>query len=586
MSEHPQDDQMEGRDDSLRTDLTDGESADVQATDGTEDRGTGRVEGVSAWQPPRRNPMEEDSLRDSDESSASRLSDMAAQLDLSQRKNHALAAALTKAAEELGKAKSQMEQLAKPPMSFAVFISQDRISLDSHNVRHATAEIALSNRRMIVPVAPNVDLQRATCGESVLLNENMVLVEFRGRHQTGQVRSVLQVIDMPNLVVQDSSGAASVVTRAGKVMDTRIVAGDRVILDDSGHIALDLLPAEDETNLVLEETPDVSYADIGGLDSQIDRIRDAVQLPFEHRELFERYDLRPPKGVLLYGPPGNGKTMIAKAVAHSLAQGTHARRGIFLSVKGPELLNKFVGESERLIRGIFKRARERAAQGALVIVFIDEMDSLLRTRGSGVSSDVETTIVPQFLAELDGVEALDNVIVIGASNRVDMIDPAVLRPGRLDVKIRVDRPNKAQATSILRHYLTNDLPLQLDRDSESLASSVVSDAFSRGADRKVCDVCDERGQWTSVFFADVISGAMLKNIVDRAKTKAVKASIESGSDVALGESILADAVQDEFVESADSIGDADPSQWSNITGLDVGRVVRIERGRESEGRPA
>lgn len=524
----------------------------------------------------------DESLRMQETRSTSQLEDMAAQLDASQRKNHALAAALTKAAEELGKAKAQMEQLAKPPMSFAVFIAPDHISLDSHNVRHATAEVALANRRMIVPVAPSIDIQRAVRGESVLLNENMILVECRGQHATGQVRSVLQVLDAPNLVVQDSSGGASVVTRSGTLMDTRIVAGDRVVLDDSCHIALDLLPAEDETNLVLEETPDVSYADIGGLDSQIGRIRDAVQLPFEHRDLFKRYDLRPPKGVLLYGPPGNGKTMIAKAVANSLARGTHASRGIFLSVKGPELLNKFVGESERLIRGIFKRARDRAAQGALVIVFIDEMDSLLRTRGSGVSSDVETTIVPQFLAELDGVEALDNVIVIGASNRVDMIDPAVLRPGRLDVKIRVDRQNRPQAANILQHYLTNDLPLQLDNDSDSLVSLIVRDIFAREDRRRVCEVCDERGQWTSIFFADVVSGAMLKNIVDRAKTKAVKASIQSGSDVALSAAIFSEAVQDEFQESADSIGDADPSQWSNITGLDVGHVVRIERSRDAE----
>lgn len=515
-------------------------------------------------------------------SMSDQLRTMSEQLDASQRKNHALAAALTKAAEELGKAKSQMEQLANPPLSIAVFIAVDRISLDRHNVRHATAEVAVGNRRMIVPVAEHVDIQRASSGESVLLNENMILVECRGAQHTGQIRTVTQVLDSSNLVVQDSSGTACVIARSRNLQDTRIAPGDRVVLDDSAHIALALLPAEDETNLVLEETPDVSYADIGGLDTQIERIRDAVQLPFEHRELFERYDLRPPKGVLLYGPPGNGKTMIAKAVAHSLAQGAHNGRGIFLSVKGPELLNKFVGESERLIRGIFKRARERAAQGALVIVFIDEMDSLLRTRGSGVSSDVETTIVPQFLAELDGVEALDNVIVIGASNRVDMIDPAVLRPGRLDVKIRVDRPNAVQAASILKHYLTKDVPMQLDHGRDSLVETIVDDIFSRDERRRVCDVCDDNGQWTRVFFADVVSGAMLKNIVDRAKTRAVKASIESESDVALSAALCTAAVQDEFVESADSIGDADPSQWSNITGLDIGHVIRIERVHDDE----
>ena len=345
-------------------------------------------------------------------------------------------------------------------------------------------------------------------------------------------------------------------------------------VDSSGRLALELLPGEDDADLVLEETPDVTFADIGGLDEQIERIRDAVQLPFLHRELFERYNLNPPKGVLLYGPPGNGKTLIAKAVAHMLAEGTESG-GVFLSVKGPELLNKFVGESERLIRLIFARARERAASGRPVIVFIDEMDSLLRTRGSGVSSDVETTIVPQFLAELDGVEQLDNVMVIGASNRVDMIDPAVLRPGRLDVKIRVDRPGPRQADDIIRHYLTDDLPLEQGVDAHALARVLVGDIYAQDEHRHVCDVCDEHGQWRAIHMSDVVSGAMLKNIVDRAKTRAVKASIETGAAAALSVDMLAMAAQEEFRESMDAILDADPVQWSRIAGFESGSVTRI-----------
>ena len=309
---------------------------------------------------------------------------------------------------------------------------------------------------------------------------------------------------------------------------------------------------------MLEEVPDVTFADIGGLDSQIERIRDAVQLPFLHRSLYERYNLKAPKGVLLYGPPGNGKTMIAKAVAHALSDGFGRGSGVFLSVKGPELLNKFVGESERL-----------------VIVFIDEMDSLLRTRGTGVSSDVETTIVPQFLSELDGVESLDNVMVIGASNRVDMIDPAVLRPGRLDVKIRVDRPGADQAASIIRHYLTDDLPLQPGLDADGLSRVLVRDIYTRSSRRHLCDACNDQGQWSAIFLSDVASGAMLKNIVDRAKTKAVKASILGGDDVALNVELLGEAVEDEFVETRGSVMDVDPVQWSRINGMDNGRVVRI-----------
>jgi proteasome-associated ATPase len=262
-------------------------------------------------------------------------------------------------------------------------------------------------------------------------------------------------------------------------------------------------------------------------------------------------------------------------VAHALAEGSGTGSGVFLSVKGPELLNKFVGESERLIRIIFKRARERAESGRPVIVFIDEMDSLLRTRGSGVSSDVETTIVPQFLAELDGVEQLDNVIVIGASNRVDMIDPAVLRPGRLDVKIRVDRPGAAQAKQIVRHYLTDDLPLDPDMDADALAGILVSDIYAREERRHIADLRDEQGRWSPLYMADIVSGAMLRNIIDRAKTHAVKQSIESGSDIRLDAQLLGAAVEEEYGESADSVLDADAQQWSRINGVAGGRVVAL-----------
>lgn len=323
-----------------------------------------------------------------------------------------------------------------------------------------------------------------------------------------------------------------------------------------------------------KDKPDVRFSDVAGVDealAELEEVREFLAEP----EKFTRLGAKIPKGVLLYGPPGNGKTMIAKAVAHALSDGFGRGSGVFLSVKGPELLNKFVGESERLVRQIFTRARERAADGRPVIVFIDEMDSLLRTRGTGVSSDVETTIVPQFLSELDGVESLDNVMVIGASNRVDMIDPAVLRPGRLDVKIRVDRPGADQAASIIRHYLTDDLPLQPGLDADGLSRVLVRDIYTRSSRRHLCDACNDQGQWSAIFLSDVASGAMLKNIVDRAKTKAVKASILGGDDVALNVELLGEAVEDEFVETRGSVMDVDPVQWSRINGMDNGRVVRI-----------
>ena len=439
-------------------------------------------------------------------------------------------------------------------------VKVDSTRTDEDGIQHASAEVISGTRRMVVPVASNVNAARLTAGATVMLNEKLVLVEQRDADTVGQIRSVKQVLDDGRLIVTDASGNPVLIRRSGALAYAGINQGDRIIVDPSVRLAIEALPAEGDKDLVLEETPDVTFADIGGLDSEIGRIRDAVQLPFQHRALFERYDLKPPKGVLLYGPPGNGKTMIVK--------------GVFLSVKGPELLNKYVGESERLIRLIFQRARERAADGNPVVVFIDEMDSLLRTRGSGVSSDVETTIVPQFLSELDGVESLDNVMVIGAYNRVDMIDPAVLRPGRLDVKIRVGRPKTNQAIAIVDHYLTDDLPLEDGVDAHALSAVLVHDIYGTSERRHLCDVQEENGQWHALFLADVVSGAMLKNIVDRAKTRAVKESIETGLDVALTVPLLAAAVEDEYRETRDSMADVDPEQWSRINGMDPIRRIR------------
>ncbi|WEV58368.1 proteasome ATPase [Bifidobacterium sp. ESL0728] len=500
--------------------------------------------------------------------------ELARENDNLRAKNHALAVALTRAGKELQKAKSQLGLMAAPPLNFATMVRVDSCSTDEQGVQHAKAEVLSGNRRLVVPVASNVPASRLVGGRTVLLNENMVLVEQRGLEISGTVRVVKQVLDDGRLMVADESGNVTLIERASALADVTIEPSARILVDSMARMALEVLPVENATDLVLEQTPDATFEDIGGLDSQIERIKDAVELPFLHRKLFERYDLRPPKGVLLYGPPGNGKTLIAKAVANALSGGD-AENGVFLSVKGPELLNKYVGESERLIRLIFKRARTRAAEGKPVIVFIDEMDSLLRTRGSGVSSDVETTIVPQFLAELDGVESLDNVMVIGASNRVDMIDPAVLRPGRLDVKIRIDRPDKEAAAQIVSHYLTDNLPYESDQDAETLTKVLVDSVYADGPQRHICDVCDDQGRWSRVTLADVMCGAMLKNIVDRVKTHAVKDSITLGRPMEIGADAVLDAVDDEFEETSDSVMDSDPAQWSKINGIAGGHAVRI-----------
>ena len=512
----------------------------------------------------------EDSVSDASRSA------LAEQNDALRVRNHRLAQALERAGKELDKAKARLDQAQEPPLTVATMVTVDSVRFDAQGVRHASAEVSVGSRRLIVPVSTGVELSRLSPGDAVTLNDSMVLVAVRAVDRLGQVRRVSRLLEDGRLIVTDGSGNAVVVDRAASMSQDTLTGDDSVIMDPSGRFAVEVVNGHDDADLVLEETPDVDFDDIGGLDAQIERIRDAVQLPFLHRGLFERYNLRPPKGVLLYGPPGNGKTLIAKAIANSLA-GMSDARGVFLSVKGPELLNKYVGESERLIRVIFRRARERAAAGRPVIVFIDEMDSLLRTRGTGVSSDVETTIVPQFLSEMDGVDGLGNVIVIGASNRVDMIDPAVLRPGRLDVKIRIDRPGRIQAESILRHYLTEDLPFDAGVRPQDLVGLLASDIYRVDESRHVCDVRDDQGRWSPVWFADVTSGAMLRNIVDRAKTDAVKSSIRSGSDVAIDVDMLASAVQEEYEQTCDEILDADPQQWSRVNGIGDGRVVAIRR---------
>ncbi len=499
----------------------------------------------------------------------------AAVMDALRERNHALAQALNRAGKELTKAKTQLAQMASPPLNFALALGVDSVSFDEMGVQHASLEVLYGSRRMVLALAPGVRADRIRPGQTLLLDENMVVVQVRDQATTGPLRQVSRIMDSGILEVKDASGASSLVGRSGALMDADLSVGNQVMVDPAGQLALSLVPEQEQNDLVLEEVPDVAFADIGGLDRQIDRIRDAVQLPFLHKDLFRRFSLNPPKGLLLYGPPGNGKTMIAKAVANSLSKGS-GTPGVFLSVKGPELLNKFVGESERLMRRIFERARQRAGQGGPVIVFIDEMDSLLRTRGSGISSDVETTIVPQFLAELDGVEALDNVMVIGASNRVDMIDPAVLRPGRLDVKVRIDRPDRDAAASILSRYVTPDLPLKPEEGGvDDLVQVLVRDIYREDQGRKVCDLLDQDGRWYPFYMSQLISGAVLRNIVDRAKTMAVKDSIRQDREVTLDADRCLQAVQEEYLDMLDSVGDQNPQQWARTAGLSVGRVADI-----------
>jgi proteasome-associated ATPase len=381
------------------------------------------------------------------------------------------------------------------------------------------------------------------------------------------------------------------VVRVARSLDgVSLRPGDALLMESRSGFVFEKIPRAEVEELVLEEVPDIDYEDIGGLGRQIEQIRDAVELPYLHAELFREYQLRPPKGILLYGPPGCGKTLIAKAVANSLAKkvaeltGKPEGRSYFLNIKGPELLNKYVGETERHIRLVFQRAREKANEGTPVIVFFDEMDSLFRTRGTGVSSDVENTIVPQLLAEIDGVESLQNVIVIGASNREDMIDPAILRPGRLDVKIKIERPDAQGATEIFAKYITTKIPLNADdlaendmdrtKTVDAMIQSTVGRMYSEDDENRFLEVTYANGDKEVLYFKDFNSGAMIENIVGRAKKMAIKDQLDHGS-YGIRVSHLLSACVDEFKENEDLPNTTNPDDWARISGKKGERIVYI-----------
>jgi proteasome-associated ATPase len=511
-----------------------------------------------------------------------RLAAAQAELAAATARGDRLASTLREARDQIVALKEEIDRLAQPPSGYGVFLEMSE---------DGTADIFTGGRKLRVAVSPEIDAESLRRGQEVMLNEATNVIRAMEFERVGEVVMLKEVLeDGERALVIGHTDEERVVRLAATLLDSPLRAGDSLLLEPRSGYVYERIPKSEVEELVLEEVPDIGYGDIGGLAAQIDSIRDAVELPYLHPDLFREHQLRPPKGILLYGPPGCGKTLIAKAVANSLAKKVAERTGrpegrsYFLNIKGPELLNKYVGETERHIRLVFQRAREKASEGTPVIVFFDEMDSLFRTRGSGVSSDVENTIVPQLLSEIDGVESLENVLVIGASNREDMIDPAILRPGRLDVKIKIERPDAEAARDIFLKYLKPELPLHADDLAEhggstdvtvhAMVQRAVEAMYTESEDNQFLEVTYAGGDKEVLYFKDFNSGAMIENIVARAKKMAIKDFLERDQKGIRVQHLL-EACIDEFKENEDLPNTTNPDDWARISGKKGERIVFI-----------
>ena len=529
-----------------------------------------------------------------------------AQTDAAARNNRRMVELLEATRAEITTLKETLDATTHAPFTFATLEAvhaprPPHAGVETGAIVRGGADVVQNGRRLRVAVSPLLDPQSLTPGSTVLLDDSSTVVGIGPTTHAGQLLRVKEALPDGGLVLAGAADEERVVRRAPALEGVELRHGDAVAVDARLEWALRVVTLSDVDEVLLEEVPDTSFEDIGGLGPQIERIREAVEIPFLHPDLYREHGLRAPKGILLYGPPGTGKTMLAKAVARALsARSADGERSYFLNIKGPELLNKYVGETERQIRVIFDRARQKAAAGFPVVVFFDEMESLFRTRGAGVSSDVETTIVPQLLAEIDGVESLDNVIVIGASNREDMIDPAVLRPGRLDVKIRVDRPDARGAVDIMARHLTDDVPLHPEEtaaagDAESareeLISAAVTALYERGPRTALAELTDASGAVTVLHLADLVSGAVVADVVDRAKRHAVRDLLAADQDPSargLRAAHLLEAVDGVLEDQTDLLSTAAPAEWARTSGWRGPALTRLRmlRGPGPAPRPA
>jgi proteasome-associated ATPase len=524
-----------------------------------------------------------------------RLLEVKGQLSQALSQNEKLIFTLQQAKENVASLRDEVDKLTQPPAAYGTYLQAND---------DGTVDVFASGRKMRVALHPDIDAAQMRRGQEVVLNESLNVVLVRAYERSGEVVRIQAIFeDGKRALITGRADEERVAEISDALADEQLRVGDSVLMDVRTQMLLEKLPRPEIEEVILEEVPDITYDDIGGLDEQIEAITDAVELPYLHRELFIEHQLPAPKGILLYGPPGCGKTLIAKAVANSLAKkvaeltGNTNVRSYFLNIKGPELLNKYVGETERQIRLVFQRAREKAEEGVPVIVFFDEMDSLFRTRGTGISSDMESTIVPQLLAEIDGVEELRDVIVIGASNREDLIDPAILRPGRLDVKIKIERPNETAAQQIFARYFTTDLPLHGDDVSnfgggdpgkavQAMIEKTVQEMYRADDENRFLEVTYQNGDKEVLFFKDFASGAMIENIVRRAKKLAIK-RVLSGEARGIRLSDLFESIRQEYKENEDLPNTTNPDDWAKISGKKGERIIYVRtiltQGEESRG---
>jgi proteasome-associated ATPase len=505
------------------------------------------------------------------------------ELMAAERRNKRLTSTLQEAKEKLQILKEKVAQLSAPPNNYGVFLGANEDD---------TVDIDISGRKWRVNIDPALKGKPLAVGQEVIVNSGMNVVAIKSAERHGDVVKIKERIEDELAIVSLRTDEERVVRIAESLKAEPLKTGDNVLLNHTTSMLMEKLPKREVEDLLLEEVPDIGYTDIGGLDTQIEAIRDAIELPYLYPKEYEEFNLSPPKGVLLYGPPGCGKTLIARAVASSIAErvreesGNDEVRGYFINIKGPELLNKYVGETERKIREVFQKARDKSREGFPVIIFFDEMDSLFRSRGMGISSDMESTLVPQFLSEIDGVENLRDVIVIGASNRQDLLDPAVLRPGRLDIKIKIDRPNQEGAKDIFAIYLTPELPFaesscqQFAGDAQAVADHFIDEAvremYATTDENRFIEVTYARGERETLFFKDFVSGAMIENIVSRAKKAAIKRFIGSnGTDKGMCLDDLKAAIREEYHENEDLPNTTNPDDWAKISGRKGEKIVNI-----------